>query len=55
VNYYIENPEKAALCDIEVRVATSNYEKFLFDSARSKISYKAAIVNKYALLEFLLY
>lgn len=46
VNYYIENSEKGELCEIEVRVATSNLEKGLFDAARSKISYKAAVVNR---------
>jgi hypothetical protein len=46
VNSYLENAEKAGLCDIEVRVAASNLEKSIFDSARSKISYKAAIINR---------
>jgi len=29
-----------------VRVATSNLEKVIFDAARSKISYKAAVINR---------
>lgn len=46
VNGYLEQPEKGMMCEEEVRVAASNVEKVIFDSARSKISYKAAIVNR---------
>ena len=46
VNGYLEQPEKAAVCEEEVRVAASNLEKVIFDCAKSKISYKAAIINR---------
>ena len=43
---HLEQPEKSSMCEEEVRIAASNLEKVIFDSARSKISYKAAIVNR---------